>query len=113
MGNLVTCRKNVYRFEGTEENVENFFKLAEFHGLIKNIKIEKLNDKECSILDDLTQSQRKILNFAKKFGYYDYPRKITSEELSKRTGIDKDVILESLRRAEKHIVAKILDDNVV
>ena len=113
LGILSDCKKNVYLFEGTKENVEIFFKLAKFHGLIKDIKIEKLKDKNFEILNDLTKNQKKILNFAKKFGYYDYPRKITSEELSKKTGIDKDVILESLRKTEKHIFTKILEDNLV
>lgn len=112
-GILSECNKNVYLFEGTKESVENFFKLAKFHGIIKNIKIEKLKNNESDILSDLTKNQRKILKFAKKFGYYDYPRKITSEELSKKTGIDKDVILECLRKTEKQIFTKILEDSFV
>ena len=112
LGVLSDCKKILYLFEGSKESVENFFKLAKLHGIINNIRIEKLKNNECDILSDLTKNQKKILNFAKKFGYYDYPRKITSEELSKKTGINKDVILESLRKTEKHIFTKILEDSL-
>ena len=105
------CNKNRYIIKGTNERVEDFFKSIKIKGLLKDIEIQKLEDKECDILSDLTNTQKKILNLAKKFGYYDYPRKITSEELSEKTGINKDIILENLRKAEKCIVTKILEDN--
>jgi len=105
------CNKNRYIIKGSDERVEDFFKSVKIQGLIKDIEIKKLEDKECDIISDLTNTQKKILILAKKFGYYDYPRKITSEELSKKTGINKDIILENLRRAEKQIITKILEDN--
>ncbi len=80
-------------------------------GKVKDIKIQKLEHKECSILSNLTANQKKILNSAKKLGYYDYPRKITHEELSEKIGINMDIVLESLRKAEKLIINRILDDN--
>jgi len=80
-------------------------------GKVEDIKIQKVEYKECSIISDLTNNQKKILNYAKKLGYYDYPRKITHEELSEKIGINKDIILESLRKAEKRIITRILDDN--
>ena len=110
---LTVCKENMYIIKGNDENVEDFFRLVRKHGLMKDIKIQKLEDKECDILSDLTNNQKKILNFAKKFGYYNYPRKITSEELSEKTGINKDVILESLRKAEKKIITRILEDNFI
>jgi len=108
---LTLCNKNRYVIKGTDERVEDFVKSVKVQGLIKEIEIQKLGDKECDILSNLTNTQKKILSLAKKFGYYDYPRKITSEELSEKTGIDKDIILESLRKTEKHIITKILEDN--
>jgi predicted DNA binding protein len=59
----------------------------------------------------LSSNQKKILNLAKKHGYYDYPRKITSHELSEKIGINKDTTLKLLRKAEKLIFSSLLDEN--
>ncbi len=106
---MTICKENMYIIKGTDEILENFFRLIMKNRLMKDIKIQKFVDKKCDILADLTNNQKKILNYAKKFGYYDYPRKITSEELSKKTGINKDEILENLRKAEKRIITQILE----
>ena len=104
-------KKNIYIIQGSDDSIEKFFKAVEILGKVKDIKIQKLEYKECDILSDLSVNQRKILNSAKKYGYYDYPRKITSEELSEKIGIRKDITLENLRKAEKRIISKILDNN--
>ncbi|UCD13284.1 MAG: helix-turn-helix domain-containing protein [Thermoplasmatales archaeon] len=110
---MTICKKSIYIIKGTDDSIEDFLKAVEILGIVKDIKIQKLEDKECDILSNLTNNQKKILNYAKKFGYYDYPRKITSEELSEKTGINKDVILESLRKAEKRIITRILEDDFI
>jgi predicted DNA binding protein len=104
-------KKNIYIIKGSDENVEKFFHAMEILWELKDIKIQKLEYKECDILSKLTNNQKKILNSAKKFGYYDYPRKITCEELSEKIGVKKDITLESLRKAEKRIFTKILAEN--
>lgn len=108
---MSNSKKNIYIIKGADDSIENFFKAVEILGKVKDIKIQKLEYKECDILSILTNNQKKILNSAKKLGYYDYPRKITSEELSKRIGVDKEVTLENLRKAEKLIFARILAEN--
>jgi predicted DNA binding protein len=102
--------KNIFIIRATDSEVENFFKAMEILCNIKDLKIQKLEYKECDILSNLTNDQKKILNFATKFGYYDYPRKITSEELAEKIGINKDVILENLRKAEKRIITRALNE---
>ena len=106
---MENSKKNIYIINATEIDAENFFKAMEILWNIKDLKIQKLECKECDILSILTSNQKKILNFATKFGYYDYPRKITSEELAEKIGISKDVILENLRKAEKRIITKALN----
>ena len=105
---MTLYKGNLYIIKGIDKSVEAFVRQVGKHGLMKDIKIQKLKDKDHEILSDLTNNQKKILNFAKKFGYYDYPRKITSEELAEKIGIDKDIILENLRKAEKSIITKVL-----
>ncbi len=101
--------KNIYIIKATDSEVENFFKAMEILCNIKDLKIQKVEYKGCDILSNLTNDQKKILNFAAQFGYYDYPRKITSDELAEKIGINKDTILEDLRKAEKRIIIKVLN----
>jgi predicted DNA binding protein len=104
-------KKNIYIIKGDDESIKNFFKAVDIFTTIQDIKIQKLEYKDCDILSNLTSNQKKILNLAKKLGYYDYPRKITHQELSEKIGINKDTILELLRKAEKTIFSKIFNDN--
>jgi predicted DNA binding protein len=104
-------KKNIYIIEGTDNNVERFFKAMQILWDVEGIKIQKLEYKGCDILSKLSNDQKKILNQAKKFGYYDYPRKITSEELSKIIGVNKEITLENLRKAEKLVFTRILAEN--
>ena len=108
---MANHKKNIYVIQGTDENIEKFFKAMEILWDVKGLKIQKLQYKECDILSNLSDDQKKILNSAQKLGYYDYPRKITSEELSKQIGKRKDITLENLRKAEKSIIARVLGDN--
>ena len=108
---MANCKKYAYIIKGTDVSVEKFFKAVGIFGKTKDIEIQKLEYEEYDILSNLTNNQKKILSSAKKFGYYDYPRKITSEELSEKIGINKDIVLENLRKAEKRIITRILNDN--
>lgn len=104
-------KKNIYIIKGNDDHIKNFFKAVDILGKIKNITIQKIEYNGCDILSNLTDDQKIIINSAQKYGYYDYPRKITSEELSEKIGISKALTLESLRKAEKRIIAKILENN--
>lgn len=106
---MENSKEYIYILKGNNGNIEKFIEAMEILWDVKDLKIQKLEYKECDILSSLTSDQKKILNFANKFGYYDYPRKITSEELSEKIGIDRDIILESLRKAEKCIISKALN----
>jgi predicted DNA binding protein len=108
---MINSKKDIYLIQGKEDSIKKLLEAIRILGEVKNINIQKLEYKGCDILEDLTTDQRKILSSAKKHGYYDYPRKITSEELSKTIGVNKDITIEVLRKAEKHIISKILDEN--
>lgn len=63
-----------------------------------------------SHLAKLTSKQRLALLTAYALGYYDIPRKISSEELSKHLKIDKSTLVEHLRKAEKYIIQDIISE---
>ena len=108
---MENSKKNIYIINATDIDAENFFKAMEILWNIKDLKIQKVQYKGCDLLSNLTSNQKKILKFAEKFGYYDYPRKITSEELAEKIGMNKDIILENLRKSEKRIISKVLTEN--
>lgn len=41
-------------------------------------------------------------------GYYDVPRKISSDELSRQLNVDKSTIVEHLRKAERKLIDGII-----
>lgn len=104
-------KKITYIITGYDDNINNFLKEVEELGNAKGIKIKKFEYAGCNILFSLSANQKKILKSAKEFGYYDYPRKITINELSDKIGLSKDITIESLRKAEKNIISLIFDDD--
>ena len=57
-----------------------------------------------SAFDRLTPQQMRILRLAYVEGYYNVPRKISTEELAKLLKMEKGNVGEHLRRAEKNIM---------
>ena len=53
----------------------------------------------------LTSKQERLLKSALELGYYEYPKRISTEELSKTIGLAPSTVSEILRRAEKRIIS--------
>lgn len=58
----------------------------------------------------LTTRQLTILKSAMEMGLYDFPRRITQDELAARIGIKTSTLNEILRRAEKNILGRFLSE---
>ncbi len=68
-------------------------------GIVKIIYI-----KESEIKTPLTVKQEQILQMARELGYYEWPRKISVQELAKRLNLSKSTFIEHLRKAESKIL---------
>lgn len=58
----------------------------------------------------LTDKQRRVLITAYRLGYYDVPRKITAEELSKRLNLVKSTFSAHVRKAERRLLTEMLSE---
>jgi DNA-binding CsgD family transcriptional regulator len=61
-----------------------------------------------SLLSKLTPRQRQMLLTAYALGYYDVPRRISSDDLSRHLKVDKSTIVEHLRKAERKLIGSII-----
>ncbi len=88
--------------------------IRQFLAIIKKLKVQfkiiSLTDARFSSdtpLSTLTEKQKQVLSVAYKFGYYDLPRKITSEELSKKLNIHSSALVAHRRKAERRLLEQI------
>ena len=105
---IFTKEKMTLSVTGTEENLKKTLDLMKNLGEVISISFKKATFNEQSILSVLTEKQKEILIAAKKNGYYNYPRKINSQELSNKIGLSKPTVVQHLRKAEVRIVSNIL-----
>jgi DNA-binding CsgD family transcriptional regulator len=95
---------------GREADVKKIFQNAS--GWSNTYKIlgltSSIDKKEESTLSKLTIKQRQALLTAFALGYYDVPRRISSEELSRHLNADKSTVVEHLRKAERKLIASIV-----
>jgi len=105
---IFTKNKLTLSIIGNEENLKKFLDVVKYIGEVKSISFIKATFNEQSILNCLTGKQKEMIIAAKNNGYYNYPRKINSEELSKIVGLSKPTVVQHLRKAESRIVANIL-----
>jgi hypothetical protein len=96
-------------FLGTEKGIRSFIsQLERINVPYKVLSSGKAKFSRENVLDGLTALQRKALAEAHSNGYFEVPRRITSESLAKRLGIDKSTLSEHLRKAEKRIIDDLL-----
>ncbi|AHC52088.1 bacterio-opsin activator [Sulfolobus acidocaldarius SUSAZ] len=67
-------------------------------------EIVKVNIEDDIPTENLTNRELKVLTTALDLGYFDYPRKIKSKELSEILGISEPTFVFHLRNAERKIV---------
>jgi hypothetical protein len=99
-----------FSFLGNETQVKRFMEGMDKIGL--HYRVVLLTDADfspISPLNQLTQKQREVLLAAYRTGYYDIPRKITSEQLANQLGLVNSTVVEHLRKAEQRLLVHILE----
>ncbi|NIN51981.1 MAG: hypothetical protein GTN80_06665 [Nitrososphaeria archaeon] len=87
-----------------------------FTGIISTLEASDLKPKILKMIKYkakgkvLTEKQERVLWFALKTGYYEYPRKINSAELSRRLGIGLSTLSEITRRGIRKLLEYHLED---
>lgn len=98
-------------FLGSELQIKNFFERINVLGIrYRVVLLTDANFSTNSPLSQLTQKQREVLVAAYKLGYYDIPRKITSEELARKLNLVDSTVVEHLRKAERQLITYMLEE---
>jgi hypothetical protein len=95
---------------GKEDEIKKLVHYANKWGdnSFKILGLTSIDTKGESLLSKLTSRQRQMLLTAYALGYYDVPRKISSDNLSRHLNVDKSTIVEHLRKAERTLVGSII-----
>jgi hypothetical protein len=99
-----------FSFLGSEPQIKEFMEKIDAIGIkYRVVLLADADFSPVSVLNQLTQKQREVLIAAYKFGYYDIPRKIKSEELAKKLGLGDSTVVEHLRKAEQRLITHMLE----
>lgn len=97
-------------FLGSPEEIRQFRKAIEKIGI--RYRVVSLGDAKFSPdspLSRLTTKQRKVLTLAFNLGYYDLPKRISSEELGRRLSMKSSTLVTHRIKAEKRLLAAVLN----
>ncbi len=72
---------------------------------VDGVKFELLMKRSLSKRSDITARQEFVVKTALELGFFDYPKKVNLEGLSKRLNVSYVTLAEILRRAEKNIIS--------
>jgi predicted DNA binding protein len=106
---IVTKDRQVISVLGDQKDLEKIIELIKPNAeRIINMTFKRAAYQKKDVLSVLTEKQKETIIAAFDHGYYDYPKKITSEELSKKVNISKGTLMEHLRKAEGRLLREIL-----
>jgi len=97
---------------GSSSQVKRFLSDLSKQALVK-YRIASLTDARFppnSPIGRLTEKQRRVLVTAYRLGYYDVPRRITSEELAKKLDLVKSTFSAHVRKAERRLLSDLLSE---
>ena len=106
---ILSSEKFTISVIGDQKTLASFIDLVKTNvGKVLDMRFQRAAYQKHDILSVLTDKQKEIIIAANHYGYYDYPKKINAEQLSKKVNISKATLLQHLRKAEGRLVANIL-----
>ena len=100
--------KITFTLSGTPHQLRDALGEARARGFRYRILSVKEAEFAVSPLDHLTKKQAEVLRVAYELGYYDVPRRITSEQLGRGLGLRAATVVEHLRKSEKRLLDAML-----
>ncbi|MGE5187886.1 MAG: helix-turn-helix domain-containing protein [Betaproteobacteria bacterium] len=98
-----------FSFLGSEQQIKQFMETIDAIAIrYRVVLLAEADFSPVSVLNQLTQKQREVLVAAYKMGYYDIPRKITSEQLARSLNLVDSTVVEHIRKAEQRLITHIL-----
>ncbi|MHC1680548.1 MAG: helix-turn-helix domain-containing protein [Methanomassiliicoccales archaeon] len=105
---LISEDRIIISFISGQKDMMKFVEVVKAHiGKVVNMTFKQSTYEKKDILSVLTDKQREIMTAAYRYGYYDLPKGIGSEQLSEKVNISKPTMLEHLRKAERRIFTEI------
>jgi len=102
--------KATMTFLGSSAAIKNIMKTMEsFKIPFKVLSLSDAKYSHDSPLSDLTEKQRRVIISAFASGYYDIPRRISSEELADKLEIRAQTLVMHRRKAEQRVLEKIIN----
>ncbi len=95
---------------GDNDQVKEALEFLEKAGNFKVISLMDAKFLPSSPVTRLTEKQREAIILAFNLGYFDTPRKISSEQLANKLGLANSTLAVHLRRAERRLLAEILNE---
>jgi predicted DNA binding protein len=65
---------------------------------------------QTGLLESLTNRQQEVMEMAHSMGYYDIPRRVSSDDLGDSLELEKSTVLEHLRRAEYNLLRQVFGE---
>ncbi len=93
----------------SNEGLEKLLRILKRFRMIKGLKFQKALFPKYDLADVLTARQKEIMELAQQSGYYEIPRKISTEALAEKLEISKATLLEHLRKAEHRLFSEVFD----
>lgn len=96
-----------YKLFMSGDGIPSFLQALHNIGMTYKItEISKISPKSA-----LTSKQERVLKSALELGYYEYPKRASTEDLSKVLGIAPSTVTEILRRAERRIISSYFEQH--